>query len=341
MWMASAALVAALLAAPVASPQPADTTPLFGSTEAVTLTLAADFQAIRQDRSDEPEDRPAILVLEGGDTLEVELRPRGNFRRDPASCSFPPLRLNVKKGSVRGTVFQGQDKLKIVLPCRPESDSYEELVLREMLLYEMYQLFTRVAFQVRLAKITFVDTSGDRPPFTRLAFFIENDEALAQRVGGQVLDIPDGKIVRKDLLHPGASTRVAIFQYMVGNTDWADARVHNVLLLGLDGRVVPVPYDFDFSGTVSAPYALVDPDLPVSTVQQRLYRGHCWPGQDEEAALRPFLEARPQVDSLIRDFAPLAPVSRSAVHDYLDQFYEMVATPVRARQRMFRDCLPM
>ena len=322
-------------------PQAGDTVSLFASYAAVVLTLAADFHAIRKDRSDDPDDRPALLVLEDGDTLAVELRPRGNFRRDPAVCSFPPLRLDVKTESAEGTVFQGQDKLKIVLPCRPEWDSYEELVLREMLLYKVYALFTPASFKVRLARITFVDTSGEREPFTRPAFFIENDEALALRVGGQVLDIPDGKIVRKELLDPRSSTRVAIFQYLIGNTDWADARVHNVLILGLDGRVVPVPYDFDFAGAVGAPYATPAPDLPIVTVQQRLYRGHCWREQDEAEALAPFLRARTDLEALVRGFTPLAPAARDDTLEYLLHFYEQVATPQRAHQMMFRDCVPL
>jgi hypothetical protein len=102
--------------------------------------------------------------------------------------------------------------------------------------------------------------------------------------------------------------------------------------------VVPVPYDFDLSGAVGAPYARPDRDLPIETVQQRLYLGQCWPGQDLDAALRPFLDARPDIEAVVRDGGYLAPEVGQQVLGYLLQFYEMVATPQRARQRMFRDC---
>jgi hypothetical protein len=319
-------------------PQAGDTVPLFASDEALSITLIADFEAIRKDRSDDPEDRPALLVLENGDTLEVELKPRGNFRRHPAICSLPPLRLDVEGLDLEGTVFLGQDKLKMVVSCRPAWDDYEELVLREMLVYKLYALFTDVAFQVRLAHVTFVDTAGDMEPFTRSAFFIERDEALARRVGGQLLEVPEGRVVRKELLHPAASTRIGIFQYLIGNSDWADTPSHNVVLVGLDGRVVPVPYDFDHAGLVDAPYAKPDPELPILTVQQRLYMGRCWPGRDPAADLRPFFDARPQIETLVRDFEPLDPMAREEVLDYLLKFFDIVSTPRRAQQQMFRDC---
>lgn len=344
MWTTPAALLAALSigagtqVAPAVGPARGDTIPLFASDEPVSITLIADFEAISSDRSDDPQDRPALLVLENGDSLHVELRPRGNFRRHPAICSLPPLRLDVEGLDLEGTVFLGQDKLKMVVSCRPAWDDYEELVLREMLVYKLYALFTDVAFQVRLARVTFVDTSGETQPFTRSAFFIERDEALARRVGGQLLEVPEGRVVRKELLHPAASIRVAIFEYLIGNSDWADTPAHNVALVGLDGRVVPVPYDFDHAGLVDAPYAKPDPELPILTVQQRFYRGRCWPDRDQAADLSPFVEARPDIETLVRDFAPLDPAAREEVLDYLVTFFDMVSTPTRAQQRMFRDC---
>ena len=334
MWTAPAALVAALLGGISAT----DTVPLFASDEPLVLTLVADFAAIRRDRDEDPRERPALLLLPGGDTLEADLRPRGHFRRDPVFCSFPPLRVDVEQGSAEATAFQGQDKLKLVVPCRPDWDAYEGYVLREALLYRVYGLLTDVAFQVRLARITFVDTAREMEPLTRFAFFIESEEALARRVGGQLLDIPEGKILRGDLLHPGASTRVAIFQFMIGNTDWADARVHNVTLLGRDGNVIPVPYDFDLSGVVDAEYARPARELPIATVRQRLYMGWCWPDLDEQEGLRPFLDARPRIEALVGDYAHLDPGARTDVLEFLSGFFEAVATPERGRQRMFRDC---
>lgn len=215
--------------------QTGDPVPLFASHDPLELTLVADFRAIRGDRSEDPEDRPALLVLPGGDTLRVELRARGEFRRDPANCSLPPLRLDLSSAEDDGTAFAGQDKLKVVVPCHPERDSFEAYVLREYLIYRAYRTLTDVSFQVRLARITLQDATGRDAAMTRWAFFIEDASALAARVGAELMDVPEGKVVRPDVLHPASATQVALFQYLIGNTDWADAQVHNVVILAVAG----------------------------------------------------------------------------------------------------------
>jgi hypothetical protein len=41
------------------------------------------------------------------------------------------------------------------------------------------------------------------------------------------------------------------------------------------GQVVPVPYDFDFSGLVDAPYAGPPEGIPITDLRHRNYRGYC------------------------------------------------------------------
>lgn len=310
--------------------------PLFASHEPLALTLVADLANLRSDRRET--ERAARLVLPTGDTLEVEVRPRGNLRRNPAVCSFPPLRLDVPAKRSQGTVFQGQDKLKMVVPCHLDRDDFEPLVLREYLLYRAYGLLTPLSLRVRLARISFVDSGGRDEPRVRWAYFIENDEAFAARVGGTAVEVPEGKSVRADLLHPESSTLTALFQYLIGNTDWNDLQGHNVAILAVPGRVVPVPFDFDFSGAVEAPYANPDDELPIANVRQRLYRGWCRPDLDPAPLLERLREIRPSLEELYRTFEPLDERTRSTTLDYFADFYENVATPERAAFRVFRDC---
>src|SRR5439155_1174386 len=71
----------------------------------------------------------------GGDTvsLKVDVRTRGIFRLK--ECAFPPLRLDFPESRVHGTVFAGQDKLKLVTHCRNARSPYEQNVLQEYVLY--------------------------------------------------------------------------------------------------------------------------------------------------------------------------------------------------------------
>ncbi len=55
------------------------------------------------------------------DSLKIKLRARGNHRRK--NCYYVPLKLKLKKKVSKGTIFEGNTKLKLVLPCLLEKDN--------------------------------------------------------------------------------------------------------------------------------------------------------------------------------------------------------------------------
>ena len=107
---------------------------LFSSHGTLELTLEADFDQLRKDRSQDTEYRPGRLSFaqpEGSRmTLDVGVKTRGITRLQRSVCDFPPLRLNFRKKETVGTVFAGQDKLKLVVHCQEHRDEYEQYVLR-------------------------------------------------------------------------------------------------------------------------------------------------------------------------------------------------------------------
>ena len=71
--------------------------PLFASDDAIELTITADFSLLKDDRRESPE-RPATVTVTGeAGAIEAQVRTRGRFRLDKANCTFPPLKLNLKK----------------------------------------------------------------------------------------------------------------------------------------------------------------------------------------------------------------------------------------------------
>jgi hypothetical protein len=71
---------------------------------------------------------------------------------------------------------------------------------------------------------------------------------------------------------------------MISNYDWSmragpkgDECCHNGRLMTdrPGGALTAVPYDFDFSGLVDAPYAGPPEGIPVDNLRQRSYRGYC------------------------------------------------------------------
>jgi len=299
--------------------------PLFASHDIVEFTLKTDYDQLDDDRSQDPEDRDAIIEWVEPDgvarAMGMKIQTRGKFRLQKSTCPFPPIRLDFKKDSLSGTIWQGQNKLKLVTYCY-DRDNYEQNVLEEYLAYRGYNLLTDNSFRVRLAMITYEDTSGEDDPVTRYGFMIENDEDMAARVGGRLLEVPQA--------HPSnmegeASTLMALYQFLIGNTDWSMVYFHNAKLVRLPGAVhVPVPYDFDFSGMVDAPYASPDPSLRIRSVRQRVYRGFCRPEVEMSALYRRMREHAPEFRALIEEQPGLEDGKKEDLIEYLSDFWEML-----------------
>jgi hypothetical protein len=317
------------------------TPPLFASHEVLPATLTADFRALKDDRIESP-DRPALITVMGPDgnavEIKAELRTRGEFRLDPINCSFPPLRLDVDATTAMGTVLEGQDDLKLVSSCRPGRSSYTQLVLTEYLAYRAYAIITDRSYSVRLLRLTFVDTSGEDEPATRTGFAIEEDDALAARLGAEVFDLEEGKNLPPTAFDPVTTTMTAVFSYMIGNPDWSDVAGHNVEILDRAGTALAVPYDFDFSGLVDAPYATPPPEFGLRSVRERYYRGWCANSLTTRLVLQRFRDTREDVLTLFETLVELDDDTRGRAVRYLEAFYDDIETDERAERRFLRDC---
>ena len=310
---------------------------LFTSHAVIEFTLETNFVKLKGDRGLESEYRPAVLTVTADDgaprVINMKVKTRGHFRLE--TCRFPPLKVNLPKNSLGGTVFDGQDKIKMVSHCR-DRDTDEQNVLEEYLAYRTYNAVTDNSFRVRLARVTYVDSRGKDDPVTRYAFFIEEKEAVAERLGGMMLEVPQ---VHPTNLGSEPSARMAVFQYMVGNTDWDMVYFHNVKLLRTsEGIHIPVPYDFDFTGLVAASYAKPDKRLGLRSIKDRMYRGFCRPEVDFSAIYSEFTELRPEIEEMVSGLEGLTENKRKDALRYLDSFYDIISSEKRARMRIEEPC---
>jgi len=323
---------------------------LFESSDVLELTIEAPLKTIFKEREQESSYHPGVMVLESTDgsraRLEIQVKTRGKFRLDRRNCGFPPLRIKFKSKQVENTVFEGQDRLKLVTHCQDKRDEYEQYVLLEYLVYRTYNLFTDLSFRVRLARINYVDTDGDRDPITKYAFFIEDEELMAARNGWDLLPVP--AVSPFDYDH-GQLNLVEVFQFLVGNTDWdAFSRApdeteccHNIKVVGnAQGPVFPVPYDFDWTGLVSARYAKPDPSLSIHSVRQRLYRGVCVTGDQLGSTLPVFEGQKEAIYGLYENQDGLEEKQVKQAVEYLDDFYEIIADPKKVDREMRDECRP-
>ena len=328
---------AAAQASPDSEPQiPA----LFSSHEMIEFTLETDYGLLRGDRNEDSEERPAVLRMiddEGvARAIDIDVRTRGIFRLE--NCRFPPLRVDLPRTRLGGTVFDGQNRLKLVSHCQ-DRDADEQNVLEEYLVYRTYNLLTEESFRVRLARVTYIDSDGDDEPVVRYAFFIEEPEAVADRLGGRYLEITQ---TSPRNFGAAEAVRFAVFQYMMGNTDWSMVRFHNSEVVRLPNGVhVPIPYDFDSTGFVSARYARPDDRLGIRNVRQRLYRGFCRPNFAFATVYAQFVRRRSDIEALYTGQDELEEDNREDAVEYIAGFYEDIATPSRAEDRLEDDCRNM
>ena len=322
--------------------------PLFTSDDVLNVTIEGPLDRVFRERSQDPESFDAQLRYRAPDgsesTFEIELRTRGFYRLKAGTCSFPPLRVNFKTSQVEGTVFAGQDKVKLVTHCQDTREEYQQYVLQEYLIYRVYNLFTDLSFRVRLALIKYVDTERRRDTVTKYAILLEDDEAMANRNGWDLIEVP--QVLPSQVEQP-ALALVEVFQFLIGNTDWDafrpepdDPCCHNTKLVGsLESLTVfPVPYDFDWAGLINARYATPNPELQLRSVRDRLYRGICRPREELDAVLAMFLERREAVYETFRSLPGLDPRRLEDTIEYLDDFYEIVANPGKVEREIVRRC---
>ena len=171
-----------------------DDQPLFATHDVLALTLEADFDQLKKDRDQESEEREGRIILtDAGEGQLIPSRPCENQRELQAptgQCSFPPLRLNFPGEGLEGTILEGQDKLKLVTHCRDNESTTSRTFLEEYLAYRIYNLFTPLSLQARLARVTYVDSRGEDDPVTMMAIVLEDDSLMAARVEGVMVDPP-------------------------------------------------------------------------------------------------------------------------------------------------------
>ncbi|MDX2233405.1 MAG: hypothetical protein NW200_02790 [Hyphomonadaceae bacterium] len=341
--------VAAIGALAFAALQPAPAAAqdrLFSEESEIAFTLNAPFGKLNRaaKRSTDPV-AATIAVPDAPAPIPLEIAPRG-FTRRTSLCSAAPLRLDFEKPAMRGTVFQGQNKLKLVVQCKPPG-LYEQLLLREYTVYRLYNAVTPFSFRVRLARVTYADSEDRDPGGARFAFLIEDADDVAKRNG--LKQIPAGpRELNSAQLDPAAAARFALFAFVIGNLDWeyfagppGDTCCHNAKLVGTEGataNIIPVPYDFDFSALVDAPYATPPAGLDVASAHERYYRGHCRNNEHLPAAAALLREKRATLTGIITGETRLSDSSKREMLSYLADSYAILDDPRRFERLVIGRC---
>lgn len=315
---------------------------LFREDTILEFTLTSEFKAIDRDRDpNSSRTFPGTVSFAQPDgttvTKPVQVGGRGHSRRSPRLCDFIPLRLVFPRGELSGTVFGGQDVLKLGAHCRSNS-TYEQYVIREYTAYRIFNLLTPMSFRVRLARGTYIESTNGKVVATRLGMFIEDDDDVARRLGGRILD---SKGLRFRHIDWDYLTLVALFEYLLGNTDVSIYGLHNVRIVERpDSKRFAVPYDFDYSGLVDTTYAVVDKRLfDITSVRERVYRGPCRTLEELTPFFDQFNRVKPDIWALYDNQPEFNKGSRSSAKSFIEDFYEVISSPRLARRAFVDGCV--
>jgi len=299
---------------------------LFDSDEIFTITLKGNIRQLLNDRADKPASHSITLSYRNKDSSEVnipvQMKTRGHFRKLKENCKYPPLQISFPADVNRlSTVFSGQKKLKLVMPC--VGDDY---VIREWLVYKIYNLITPKSFKARLVRIALNDTKSKKQQAPFYGFLIEDEKNMAVRNKGTVVE----QKLRPEETNQDIFLIMAVFQYLIGNTDWSVQYLQNIKLLKTESspQLITVPYDFDHSGLVNAPYAHPAEELLMRSVQERRYRGYCIKDMKLfEKSIALFNRSKSEIYNLYTKSNLLDEKYIRSVTKYLDEFYATINDP--------------
>ncbi len=249
--------------------------------------------------------------------ITTKVNVRGRYRR--RLCELPPLKLRFDKSELKALGLSNHAGYKLVTHCTDDLASAEYL-LREYLAYELYQTLSPYSLRAHLIKLSYINTATDKKT-TNYAIIVEDTDEMAERLDGEICDncygLPTESFDADNLhLH-------ALFQYMIGNTDWSLEMNKNVKLLRLNqnGLHIIVPYDFDFSGFVNAPYAVPDSKYSVKSVRERVWLGHNPDPEKWETAKVVFQSKKKELTQKIFRCKGISSEAKVEMSDYIESFY--------------------
>ncbi|NRB53929.1 MAG: hypothetical protein HRU41_40140 [Saprospiraceae bacterium] len=290
--------------------------------EVIKINLSFDLSSLQENRRNK-EAYPGRLNFtdQRGEpqSWEVDMSLRGKFRRQRCQ-EMPPLTIDFSKKDLTEAGLAPFDDLKLVTYCMDNDQAAREALIREYITYKLYNQLTAISFRVQLVKMTIEDTRSGKK-ITQMAFLIEDTAQLRARLGATKVE---GIRVRNKMeFQPHPLRLTTLFQYMIGNQDWGLTISKNIKYLMRAGKVIIVPYDFDFSALVGASYAMP----PKESLDKPLTYGRAYLGfEEEEEDLRVIFNEmrnkRKELLLVIRKCRYLRASVKKEMEAYINFFFE-------------------
>jgi hypothetical protein len=349
---AAGVVVALVLSGRAFLPQQPAPTDLFTGMDPLTITLEAPLNDLFAKDEDVNYSVPGIVsykVPSSGTELkrEAQVSVRGHTSRRETECTFPKLKLKFKEGDV----------LRIGTHCGEASDdalspkygrlANEKSPQREALVYRLLQAAGVPTLRSRPAVVTYIESG--KPPLTRKALIVEDDDEAKKRVGGKS-EISMEAFGSVSTRGAGADAgRIAFGEAMVGNFDWClkfapddiyrcneRKPLWNVLAFDrADGKAALLSKDFDLAGIVTGRHGwfkkIFNPafvpsrsEIEIEVLSQVQRTRSLFPRAEADALRRGFVERKPAIFEALQK-TDVDAKGRDIARAYLDAFFAAIA----------------
>lgn len=280
------------------------------------LRIETDWNKLVRKKKDKSY-QPATVSLSLGDStlsFQAKLRSRGNVRLEV--CQNPSLKLKLKKEDLIAAGFSDLNEFKFVLQCSNNSLG-ESYLNREQMVYDLHAIYSDFSHRTISVSLNLGDDVVVR------AFMVEHEEQMAARFKGRMLET---KKLSTRGLQRDAYVNMCLFNYLILNTDWHVFNLHNLKFINPDQSLdlIPIPYDFDYSGFVGAHYAIPREDLEIGSVYVPKWLGKQVTPEEIRAGAKHYLSRRALAEELINNHPGLDKRSRKRIAKRLKEFHEVM-----------------
>jgi hypothetical protein len=291
-------------------------------TEKLEIVITTDLEAVMGDRNTNEEYEATLEVYSGRRSLsswDIKITQRGRFRRKV--CGFPPLKLDFDKDELKDRGLAKFDKFKLVTHCLDDKIIGNENVIKEHLVYELYNIISPYSYRTVLAKVTYVDRENSRNKVERFGLILEPTSELENRMNAEEMeDFVNPPIAET---HAVVENQVSLFQYLIGNEDWSIEMMRNLKAFrsNQNGKYILVPYDFDFSGIINTSYAIPSSGLGLVSVEERAFMGNPTSNEILKANINLFIAKKEALINRINDQKRVTAAQKYYMESYINSFY--------------------
>lgn len=297
------------------------------NTPKLELVITTDLRQLTEDRDTDEAFPATFAVYEKNDlrsTWEIKIEHRGRYRRK--FCGFPPLKLDFDKDELEAAGLATFDKFKLVTHCLDDKTIGNENMVKEHLVYELYNILSPHSYRSILTKVTYQDQSDKRYKIERYALLLEPTAELAHRM--QAPEVEDLVNPPLEQLDPLVENRLSLFQYMIGNEDWSIQSMRNLKAFRSEktGQLLLVPYDFDFSGIINTSYAVPNTELGLVSVEERAFMGNPVTPEIFQTNKAWMISQQAALLQRLDEQKKLSALAKSYMQRYLASFYPALDT---------------